>query len=149
MGNGGNCGKLEDAFSPSKGCSRCHSWHTAAVWECWSNWSDVLIFQPTLEIWILAWNLPMFKKSWHQLKISKYSVRKMKPICRLNPFMDSPFTISIMGLAGTTTPREKTTNNSWTFWMTSEYLMLDWALCRNTATIEIKQMGLDFQKLKI
>ena len=88
------------------------------MWECWSHWSDVLIFQPKLEIWILTWNLPMFKNSWHQPKISKYSVHKMKDVFRLNPFMDRPLMIYIMGLAGRNIPREKTNNNSYTFGMT-------------------------------
>ena len=144
------------------------------------------------------------KNSWHHPKISIYSVHKMKDIFRLNPFMDHPLMIYIMGLAGRNTPREKTNNNfisvhfssvqslscvrlSATPWtaarqaslsitnsqslhklmsiesvmpsnhlilchpllLTSEYLMLVWALCRNTATTKIKQMGLDFQNLRI
>lgn len=46
----------------------------------------------------------------------------MNSACRPHPPMDSPFTISIMGLAGKTTPREKTTNDSYTFQITSKYL---------------------------
>ena len=42
----------------------------------------------------------------------------MKDIFRLNPFMDHPLMIYIMGLAGRNTPREKTNNNSYTFGMT-------------------------------
>ena len=41
------------------------------------------------------------------------------------------------------------TSNSCTFRMTSEYLTQGWALCRNHATNEIKEMGLAFLKLII